>query len=635
MTSNSQKSDNEKAITDEHLEGSDIPAEFRPADLSDYVRREEMIPMRDGVKLHTVIMIPKGASDAPLMLERTPYNASKLTRLTSGPQAVMQMYAFHGDLISAGYIVVIQDIRGKFKSEGRYVMNLALRGNHNDGDADHSTDAWDTIEWLVNNVPESNGRVGTIGISYDGFTALMSLVDPHPALKACVPINPMVDNWKGDDWFHNGAFRQSMTAQYVYVQTSSKNSELHMPMPAYDDYETWLTAGSASAGGRLLGLDRLPFWERLSEHPDYDDFWSEQAVDTVLEGRQIEVPVLNVHSQWDAEDIYGPMAVHAVLEKDRNTRPFNFLAIGPWSHAGVGFDGGYDLGPLKFGGDTAKWFRREVMLRFLGDCLKDSSESPDISRVTAFETGTNEWQRYETWPPAGSGADAASTLLYLGPEKSLTFDEPVATDESQFDEYVSDPGKPVTYQQRPIRPKMTTGSNWDDWLVEDQRFAGDRPDVLTYCSSTLDEIVRLAGQPVARLFASTSGEDCDWVVKLIDVFPDQVPDAPELGGYQLPIAMDILRGRYRDDPSSPSAVPSNEIVEFCVPLPHVSHAFMPGHRIMVQIQSTWFPLYDRNPQSWVENIFFATPGDFQKATQRVFRNESAASHIELPIIKKT
>lgn len=633
MNTNERISDTDSGPNDDLLKGGDIPAEFQPTDLADHFRREVKIPMRDGIKLHTVIMIPKGSSNAPLMLERTPYNASKLTRLTSGPQAVMQMYAFHADLIAAGYIVVVQDVRGKFQSEGRYVMNLALRGDHNDGNADHSTDAWDTIEWLVSNVPESNGRVGTIGISYDGFTALMSLVDSHPALGACVPINPMVDGWKGDDWFHNGAFRQSMTAQYVYAQTTSKNSELQAPMPAYDEYDTWLSAGSASGGGRLLGLDKLPFWNRLTEHPDYDDFWSEQAVDAVLEGRQISVPILNVHSQWDAEDIYGPMAVHSVLEKRSNTRDHNFLAIGPWSHAGVGFDAGYELGPLRFGCETAKWFRREVMLPFLDDCLKDSPGSPGISRVTAFETGANVWRHYESWPPVGPGLESASTPIYLGPDQMLTFDKPDAGTGLQYDEYVADPAKPVTYQQRPIRPKGTTGSNWDNWLIEDQRFAGDRPDVLTYCSPPLKNRIRLAGQPVAKLFASTSGADCDWVVKLIDVFPSQVPDAPEMGGYQLPIAMDILRGRYRDDPSSARPVPADDIVEYHLPLPHVSHAFLPGHRIMVQVQSTWFPLYDRNPQSWVENIFFASPEDFQKATQRVFRNQSAASHIELPIIR--
>ena len=614
-------------------DGGDIPDGFKPAESDDHIRREEMIPMRDGVKLHTVIMIPRGASDAPMMLERTPYNASKLTRLTSGPQAVMQMYAFHADLISAGYIVVLQDVRGKFKSEGRYIMNLPLRGQDNDGAADHATDAWDTIDWLVKNVTESNGRVATIGISYDGFTALMSLVDPHPALGACVPINPMVDNWIGDDWFHNGAFRQSATARYVYAQTSTRRSDYTAPMPHYDEYDTWLAAGSAAEGGRLLGVDRLPFWQRLMQHPDYDDFWRVQAVDSILRERQVSVPVLNVHSQWDAEDIYGPMAVHAALEANEDSSNHNYLAIGPWSHSSIGFEDGEALGPLRFGGNTARWFRREVMLPFLDKCLKAGPGSPGISRVTAFETGSNSWHQHDQWPLAGDGADAPSTPLYLGSDGELSFAKPT-DDNGGFDQYISDPDKPVTYQQRPIRPKGSPGSNWDAWLVEDQRFAASRPDVLTYCTPPLDSIIRLAGQPVARLFAATTATDCDWIVKLIDVFPDQVPKTPEMGGYQLPVAMEILRGRYRDDPANPEPVPADQVVAYRLALPHVCHAFLPGHRIMIQIQSSWFPLYDRNPQTWVESIFFAEAEDFRKATHRVYHSRAAASHVELPIISE-
>jgi putative CocE/NonD family hydrolase len=612
-------------------DGGDIAKDFSPPDLGDYIRREVMIPMRDGVKLHTVIMIPKDTSTAPIMLDRTPYNASKLTRLSSGPRAAMQLYAFHADLIHAGYLLVLQDIRGMFKSEGDFTMNLPLRGNLNPGEADHSTDAWDTIDWLVKNVAECNGRVGTVGISFDGFTSLMSLVDAHPALKACVPINPMVDNWKGDDWFHNGAFRQSMTLQYVYHVTASKNAELTCPMPRYDEYATWLEAGSAAAGGAAFGADQLPFWKRLCEHPDYDAFWQQQAVDRILASRKINVPTLNVHSQWDAEDIYGAMAVHQALEQDPDNASQNYLVIGPWSHASVGFEAGYELGAFNFGSDTASWFRREVMIPFLNQHLMDKEEHREISRVTVFETGADTWHHYDRWPLAGAGSARAATPLYLAPGSGLDFSEPKAAG-ATFDEYLSNPAKPVTYQQRPIRPKGVSDSSWDRWLLDDQRFAADRPDVLTYCSPVLTNPVRIAGQPIARLFASTTGSDCDWVVKLIDVYPDNVPQQPALGGYQLPVAMDILRGRYRNDPAVPEPITPGEIIEYRLPLPHVCHAFLPGHRIMVQIQSSWFPLYDRNPQSFVENIFFARPDDFIAATQRVYLGGDTPSHIELPVI---
>lgn len=630
MNSDNQQSPEGQADTAQ--DGGDIPTGFKPADLGDYVRREEMIPMRDDVKLHTVILIPKGVNNAPMMLERTPYSASGLSQRTSGPQAVMQMYAFHGDLISAGYILVLQDVRGKFKSEGKYIMNLPLRGPQNDGDVDHATDAWDTIDWLVMNVPESNGRVGTIGISYDGFTALMSLVDPHPALAASVPINSMVDNWIGDDWYHNGAFRQSMSAQYIYTQTGSKNSELRCPAPHYDDYRLWLEAGSADEGGKLLGLDKLPFWKRLQEHQDYDEFWRGQAVDRILQSRPLTIPTLHVHSQWDAEDIYGPMAVHAALENNKDNRENNYLVIGPWSHPGVGFDDGYQLGQLRFGSDTASWFRQKVMLPFLDACLKEGGNRPDIAQVTAFESGANRWHSLDRWPLAGGASDTAMTPLYLAANGALEFDKPTSTSEEQFDEYISDPAKPVTYQQRPIRPKGTADSTWDGWLVDDQRFASARPDVLTYCSPPLTDVVRLAGQPVARLFASTTGTDADWIVKLIDVYPDQVAENHKLGGYELPVSMDILRGRYRDDPTNPTAIPPGSVVNYTLALPHVCHAFMPGHRIMVQIQSSWFPLYDRNPQSFVENIFCAKPEDFVKAAHRIYRGDKSASLLELPII---
>ncbi len=619
---------------------SDIPAEFKPINLDDYFRREEMVPMRDGVKLFTVLMIPKslnGVSQAPMVLDRTPYAAAKASRLAPSPRADMVLYAVHGELTAAGYIVVLQDVRGKHKSDGVYVMNRPLRGPLNPTDTDHSTDAFDTIEWLINNVPESNGRVATIGISYDGFTALMSLIDPHPALKACVPINPMVDGWMGDDWFRYGAFRQAATLQYIHRQTSTKGSDIPWPVSGYDQFERWLNAGSAAGMAQKVGLDQLPFWQRLAAHPDYDSFWSAQALDKILAQRPLTVPTLHVHSLWDAEDIHGSTDTHAALQAQPGNRANNFLVIGPWSHAGVGGVGteaahqGASLGAIKFGSETARWFRQQLLLPFFARHLKGDMAAVELAPVMAFETGSNAWRRYAHWPPADASACAlVAKPLYIAAGQRLSFDSPVG--EGGFDEYMSDPAKPVPYHPRPIRPQAAAGSNWDAWLVDDQRFAADRPDVLVYTSEVFNEPLRLAGQPVAHLFASTSGSDCDWVVKLIDVYPDEVPGDEKMGGYQLPIAMDVIRARYRDDPAKPSAIPSGAVLPYRIPMPHISHTLLPGHRLMVQIQSSWFPLYDRNPQSFVENIMFAQASDFVRATQRVFRGGAAASFIDLPVV---
>jgi putative CocE/NonD family hydrolase len=609
-------------------ETSDIPADFDPRVATDYERREVMIPMRDGVKLYTAIVVPRGAHRAPMLLDRTPYAAAKGTRLNGSTHSAMMLHRFHGELSEAGYITVLQDVRGKHKSEGVYVMSRPLRGEFNTTPTDHATDTWDTIEWLVHNVPECNGRVGTIGISYDGFTVLMSLVDPHPALKAAVPINPMVDGWMGDDWFHNGAFRQWLTLPYIWVQTATKGSELPWPVSRYDEYESWMEAGSAGAMGRALGMEQLPFWQRLTEHPAYDRFWSEQAMDRILAARPHTVHTLHVHSQWDSEDIVGAMSVYKALQPQGQSGASNRLVIGPWSHGGVGFADGSSLGPVHFGSDTARWFRRELLLGFLDAHLRDDGLLPALAPVTAFESGSNVWREYDAWPPAPG---RAPHRLYLAANHSLSQDPPAAAAGPAFDGYVSDPAKPVTHTPRPIRPKGGAGSNWDAWLVEDQRFAADRPDVLVYCSPVLTQAVRVAGQPVMHLHASTSGTDADWIIKLIDVYPDEVPGDVTMGGYQLPVAMEVLRARYREDPSKPKPVPRDTVVPYRIALPHVSHAFLPGHRIMVQVQSSWFPLYDRNPQTFVPNIFFAQPQDYVKAMQRVHRAADAASCIELPL----
>jgi uncharacterized protein len=606
--------------------GGDIPKIFNPPRSGfQYFRREVMIPMRDGAKLYAVLIVPKGAGRFPIMLDRTPYSADKATsRGNFGPLPENILSTLSAELVRAGYIVAVEDVRGKYKSEGDYVMNRPVRGPLNATAVDHSTDAYDTIDWLVKNVPESNGRVGSIGTSYDGFTALMTLVNPHPALKASVPINPMVDVWKGDDWFHNGAFRQEMIS-YVYGQTANKKSEEEWFTGAYDDYATYLRYGSAGAYADAMGMEQLPFWQRLSEHPAYDEYWQDQAVDRILGAKPLTVPTLLVDSEWDQEDIYGAPAVFNAVKASDNGNAH--LVLGPWHHGQVNA-AAVTLGPLDWGSDTGKWFRTNVLLPFLNQYLK-GGPAADIARVTAFEVGTNKWKRLTDWPPACMrGCPANLTPLYLAPDRRVSFDAP-ATRGS--DSYISDPAKPVTYRARPNISPWAPASTWRYWLVDDQRFAEGRPDVLSYSSAPLTQPLKLAGTPLAHLVASTSGTDSDWIVKLIDVYPDQYPQKPELGGYELAIAMDVTRGRYRSDPAHPSPVPANQPVTYEFALPDVDYVVQPGHRLMVQVQSSWFPLYDRNPQTYVPNIFFAKPSDYRPATQKVFTGDGG-SWVGLPVV---
>jgi len=499
-----------------------------------------------------------------------------------------------------------------------------VRGPLNRTQVDHSTDAWDTIDWLVKHVPESNGRVGSIGTSYNGFTALMTLVNPHPALKASVPMNPMVDVWKGDDWFHNGAFRQEMIS-YVYGQTAAKKSDEDWFTSGYDDYNTYLRHGSAAAYGRAMGMEQLPFWVRLTQHPAYDEYWQGQAVDRILGSKPLTVPTLLVDSLWDQEDIYGAPAVFAAVKASPNAH----LVLGPWHH---GQENGpaATLGPLDWGGDTGKWFREKVMIPFLDQYLKDGAPPAAIAKVTAFEAGTNQWKRLDDWPLAClTGCPANLTPLFLRGNGELGFEAHAVRGS---DTYISDPARPVTYRARPNLSPWAQGSTWRTWLVDDQRFADGRPDVLSYTSEPLSQPLRLAGTPLVHLVASTSGTDSDWVVKLIDVYPDQYPQRPELGGYELAIAMDVMRARYRTDPAHPSPVPADQPVTYEFALPTVDYVVQPGHRLMVQVQSSWFPLYDRNPQTFVPNIFFAKPEDYRPATQRVFTGPGG-SWVGLPVVR--
>jgi uncharacterized protein len=605
---------------------------FKPKyDSFDFVKREEMIAMRDGVKLKTFILVPKGAQDAPMLLTRTPYNAASRVSRHQSPRLVSVVPQMNDTSAEAGYIIVYQDVRGKYGSEGTYTLTWPLMGPLNKGKVDHATDTYDTIEWLVKNVPESNGRVGTIGGSYEGYTSMLSTVRPHPALKVAVPFAPMVDGWVGDDWFHNGAFRQDGVLAYTYEQEATRKNELKWWSGIRDTYDEYLRAGSAGAVAASRGLEQTPFWRALVAHPAYDEFWQQQAVDKVLAKEPITVPMMIVSGLFDQEDIYGgPALFKALAPKDPNGEKIH-LVMGPWNH-GQGRREGRGIGLVQFEGDTATWFRRKVMQPFLDHYLKDAPK-PDTPRVLVYESGANEWRRYDAWPRScAQGCAERSRNLYLLPGGRLGF-EPPRTGKEPYAEYLSDPAKPVPYRQRPTLRGSDPESTWGEWLMDDQRHAASRPDVLVFETEPLKEPLRVAGEPLAKLFASTTGSDADWVVKIIDVWPDEDPNHPKLAGYQQMISGDILRGRYRADPSKPRPIASNETLEYQWRLPQVSHTFLPGHRIMVQIQSTWFPLYDRNPQKYVPNIMHAQPADFVKATHRIWHTAQQASHVELPVIR--
>ena len=604
----------------------EIPAKFTPpTDAADHERREVMIAMRDGVKLHTVILVPRGARGLPIILTRTPYNASKRTERAVSHRLAATLPLSDDQFADGSYIRIYQDVRGKYGSEGDYVMTRPLRGPLNNSKVDHATDAFDTIDWLIKNVPETNGKVGMIGSSYEGFTVLMALVHPHPALKAAIPMCPMVDGWRGDDWFHNGAFRQP-NFDYMLGQETERGEGKAVARAGYDDYDNFRRAGSAGDFARAHGLDQLGFWHKVSEHPAYDAYWQGQALDKLLAAEPLSVPTMVVAAMWDQEDSYGGITTYQAIEPKDRANDKLFFVLGPWRHSGANAEGATH-GPLKFDSDTALAFRRDTARPFFDAYLRDRPARHNVAPATVYETGTNAWRRLPRWPLAcAGGCPSPLRPLYLLPGGHAAFTAPTA---EGFDEYVSDPAKPVPYLPRPLRFANTDA--WRTWLVSDQRSVADRPDVLTYVSEPLTRPIRLAGSPQVNLYASTSGTDSDWVVKLIDVYPDEVPNQPELGGYQLGVAMDIFRGRYRDSLEHPTAIPAGTVQRYRFALPTISHVVLPGHRIMVQIQSSWFPLYDRNPQTFVDNIFFAKPGDYRKATQRVYHQPGAATTLELPI----
>jgi putative CocE/NonD family hydrolase len=603
----------------------DIPAEFKPPiEARNYVKREEMIPMRDGTRLFTVIVIPKGASNAPIILTRTPYNAAERANRMISPNILSTLPLADEQFVEAGYIRVYQDVRGKYGSEGDYVLTRPVIGPLNDTKVDHVTDAHDTIAWLVDkaNLPESNGRVGMIGSSYEGFTVVMALLDPHPALKVAVPESPMIDGWMGDDWFHYGAFRLANIG-WIGTQTGYKAAGKKPGTGIYDHYEEFRRIGGADEWAKQSGFDQLPAWQRMVAHPAYDEYWQGQALDKLLAANPSNIPTLWEQGLWDQEDMYGAITAWEALKAKGKTGN-NFLVMGPWRHSQINREG-RSLGPMLWEGDTAAQFREQMVLPLFNQYLKDGP-AVKLPAATLYNTGEDRWDRFANWPLAcEQGCPSPLKPIYLKANGGLGFDK----DAAGADSYVSDPAKPVPHLPRPVN---FDDGRWGDWLLSDQRHADGRPDVMTYQTPVLTEPVRLSGAPIAELFAKTTGTDGDFVVKLIDVYPDEVARDPKMGGYQLALSLDIFRGRYRDSFARPSAIPAGKTQRYRFRLPVVNHVFQPGHRIMVQVQSSLFPLYDRNPQKYVTNIFLAKREDYQKATVTLERGGASASAVWLPLV---
>ncbi len=611
------------------LPADDLTPNFKvPEQQSDYVKRVVMMPMRDGTKLYTVICVPNGAKSAPILLTRTPYNAAARAARSKSGRMIEALPLSDEGFVEAGYIRVYQDVRGKYGSEGVYLMTPPpVNSGYNPSGADDTTDGYDTIDWLVKNVPESNGRVGMIGSSYEGFTVVMALLNPHPALKVAAPESPMVDGWMGDDWFHYGAFRQP-NIDYVLGQTSNRGEGVHEAR-GRDDYSNYLRAGSADDFAKAEGMEQLPFWRVMVEHPAYDGYWQSQALDKLIVQKPVTVPTMWEQGLWDQEDMWGAIHSYRALKAKGTPDSLNMLVMGPWFHSQVNREG-RSLGTLTWASDTTAQWRRDVLLPFFNQYLKPGAPAATTPAAFIYDTGADHWDKPEVFPAScEQGCPVPSRPLYLKAGGGLSFEAP-ADKSAKFDEYVSDPMKPVPYRPRPVDAADSMG--WRTWLITDQRFVDGRPDVLTYVSEPLKEPMKLSGEPTVHLVASTSGTDSDWVVKLIDVQPDRVAPPVEMSGYELPIATDIFRGRYRTSFEHPSAIKANEPLPYVFGLPMVNHTFQPGHRIMVQVQSTLFPLYDRNPQKFVPNIFEAKPADYEKATQKVWHEVGEASFISLPVV---
>ena len=579
---------------------------------------EVMIPMRDGIKLHTTVFVPQGTHPPlPIIFTRTPYGIAHAANTLRG---------YYRALATDGYIFVFQDIRGRYTSEGRFVMMRPPRDRRDPSAIDESTDAYDAIAWLLAHVPGNNGRVGMLGISYPGWLTLMAMLDPHPALKAASPQASPADMYLGDDFHHNGAFRLSYGFEYAARMETSKGQDT-FAFDRHDTYQWYLALGPLANVNAKHLHGAIPSWNDFVAHPNYDGFWQRQAAAPYL--TRVTVPTLNVAGWWDQEDFYGPLEIYELLER-HDTARVNSLVVGPWNHGGWASAEGEKLGEIDFGSPTSRYFQEKILAPWFAHFLKDQGELRQPEAIT-FEAGDNRWRSWDAWPPRGTTAKR----LYFQAGGRLSFEPPAAPGASAFDSYVSDPAHPVPYRHRPIPATYSPQpSGWTTWLVEDQRFVEDRPDVLAWQTEPLERDVTIAGDITARVFVSTTGTDGDWVVKLIDVYPDEPPTDWKLAGWQLMVANDVFRGRFRSSFEKPQPFTPNQVTPLTIDLHSQDYRFLKGHRIMVQLQSTWFPLIDRNPQTFVPNIFEARAADYRPATVRVYRSPRWPSSVEVHVVKE-
>jgi len=583
-----------------------------------YTRQEVMITMRDGIKLHTVIFTPKNPNGKlPFLMERTPYGVNEV------PSPEKQTYI--KDMADDGYIFVFQDIRGRYLSEGKYAMMRFSRDKNDPKAIDESSDTYDTIDWLLKNIPDNNGKVGMYGISYDGWTTIIAASDPHPALKAVSEQATPSDMFMNDDLHHNGAFRLSYAFEYAFMEEISKTDSLYQ-FDNYDTYNWYLKLGPLSNINKKYVHEKLPSWNDFTIHPNYDAYWKKQALTSRLDSPRLAIQ--HVSGYWDEEDMVGPQDAYQALEKlDKHNQ--NFIVIGPWIHGGWAGGDGKTLNNLKFDGQaTAAYFRKEIQAKWFAWYLKGEGDGK-FAEAISFQTGSNQWKNYTAWPPK----EAVQKNIYLHANGKLSFDKPTADEAKPADSYVSDPAKPVPYRVRPIEETYGAGSKWYYWLADDQRFADSRPDVLSWQTDTLTEDVTVTGNVLAKLYAATTGTDADWVVKLIDVYPQVYKKEPKMAGYELMIDADVFRGRFRVSFTNPAPIVPNKVEEYTINLHAADHVFKRGHRIMVQVQSSWFPIIDRNPQKYIPNIFDAKEGDYQSATQKIYHSANFASSIVLPVVQ--
>jgi putative CocE/NonD family hydrolase len=590
--------------------------------ITSYTKKTYMIPMRDGVKLFTVILSPtQQTKPNPFLLERTPYGAD-FPLADNATIPVNKMNALEG-YARDGYIFVFQDLRGKFKSEGTFEMTRPLYHLIDKTKTDESTDAYDTVDWLLKNIPNNNGNAGIHGVSYPGYLALDAAVDPHPALKASSPQASPADMFLGDDFHHNGAFRLSYGFEYSYLVENDKLSNSDFPFPQYDLYNWYLQLGSLKNVNEKYFKGKLPAWNDFTKHQNHDEYWVKASTLTYINTPQI--PIMHVGGYFDQEDLNGPQIMYQHLEKkDKLNR--NFICLGPWNHGGWERKNADSLGEIKFGSNTSAWFHA-LEKQWFDYWLKGIGEG-NFAEANCFQTGSNTWKTYDSWPPK----KAELKKLYANADHKAGFTKPISIDGSLS--YVSDPASPIPYRTLPIEATYGEGSRWKTWHVEDQRFVSTRPDVVSFVMDSLTQNSTVTGKVMAHLFASTTGTDADFVVKLIDVYPAIDHSDLKMSGYQLPIAMEVIRGRFRKSFENPSPLEPGKVEEFVIDLHDINHTFLKGHQMMIQIQSTWFPIIDRNPQKYIPNIFEAKESDFIKATHTIYFNNQYATYIELPVMKE-